>query len=1251
MKVKAKPQDSRWTEEQWQAIAGEGNNILVAAAAGSGKTAVLVERIIQKITDPVHPVDVDRLLVVTFTNAAASEMRKRIGEAIDKALSRRPASSHLRRQLALLNRAVISTLHAFCLHVVRNHYYKLDIDPQFRIADETEAELLREEVLEELFEEEYAKPDNGDFYALVDRYTSDRSDAGLAELIGRIYDFSRAHPDPDDWLEQMVARYAVDPRTPVDDLPWTKEVLQGVKWQLEGCQTLLRQALTLTEAPGGPTVYADTLTDDLRQVEELIGQSSWETMYAAFERLAFDRLKAVRGGDGDNTLQEKVKAVRDQVKKQVSRLKSDFFSRPPQDMVRDVSEMAPVVRTLVRLVQLFGKRYWEVKKARGLVDFDDLEHLALCILRRQDGDSGTAAHTYARMSPSEVALDLQRQFVEVLVDEYQDTNLVQEAILQLVTRGDNLFMVGDVKQSIYRFRLAEPALFIRKYGCFSQTGEGPGWRIDLARNFRSRVEILDAVNAIFRQIMDERIGDIAYDRQAELKPGAVYPANGDTTAELLVINRGEPVKESAPDERGGENEERLTAQAEEELEPAQLEARLIARQIKALMEKPYQVVDQQTGKLRNVTYRDMVILMRSMPWASTVMDELRQQGIPVYAELSTGYFEAVEVAVMVSLLKVIDNPDQDIPLAAVLRSPIVGLTEDELAQIRLQHRRGSYFSALKAACRTLHNEPLGEKLNRFYNQLQEWRTWAREGALSELIWQLYRETGYYDFVGGLPGGKQRQANLRALYDRARTYEATAFRGLFRFLRFIERIEARQDDLGTARALGEQEDVVRLLTIHKSKGLEFPIVFVAGLGKAFNRQDVQGSVLLHKALGFGSRFVDPEQRITYPTLPQMALKQRLHLEAVAEEMRVLYVALTRAKEKLYLIGTVNDGEKTFERWRTALERKGQLLPDHDRVQASCYLDWIGPAVIRDREVPEWRRAEQSNSSSWAVTLVERSALNETDEEQQAREIAQWQAIKNGEPVQGSSAFQEQVKRQLSWQYPYRSAATHRSKQTVTEIKRAWMAPDAYTDTYYIRPSHSSQAVRPRFVQLEQLTAAEKGTAMHLVMQHVPLTAPVTADRVRALVERMVERELLTDEQAQAIDVAAIVRFFASDIGQRLLAAFFVRREVPFSYGLPASQIYRDWEENLLSSGEEEVVLVQGAIDCIFRDERGLVLLDYKTDAVESRFRGGFEAAQAVLLERYQLQLQLYSRALEDIWQEKVTEKYLYFFDGGHWLKAP
>ncbi|WP_078551481.1 helicase-exonuclease AddAB subunit AddA [Bacillus alkalicellulosilyticus] len=1234
MKIVEKPIGSQWTDDQWKAIDANGNNILVAAAAGSGKTAVLVERLIRKITNESNPVDVDRLLIATFTNAAASEMRKRIGEAIEKELIKKPSSLHLRRQLSLLQRANISTLHSFCMAVIRKYYYKIDIDPTFRIADDTEAELLREEVMEELFETEYGKDDNDAFYELVDRYSSDRSDNELQILIRRLYDFSRAHPAPALWLSELRNAYQVTDS--IDELVWTTDIMKDTQLQLQGCLALIQQGFELTRLPGGPYAYAETFEEDLQLVESLQQATTWNELYEKFQTVSFSKLKTIRKNDDVlKDLQDHAKKIRERLKKQVTKLQQELFGRSPELMVKDLKEMAPVVSTLVDVVLSFAEGYQTIKKEKGLVDFADLEHFALQILTTDKRQIGI-------YEPSEVAYEYKQQFVEVLVDEYQDTNVVQETIVKLVSKDNNMFMVGDVKQSIYRFRLAEPGLFLTKYKQFQKGGDDvPGWRIDLAKNFRSRSEVVDATNFIFRQVMDETIGEIEYDEDAELKLGASYPDYEHMNSELLLINRGEPL-EASEDEQDGIDEE-------EELETAQLESRFIAKKIKQLIDSKHQVYDGKTGKFRNITYRDIVILMRSMPWAQTMTEEFKQYGIPVYAELSSGYFEATEVSVMMSLLQVIDNPYQDIPLAAVLRSPIVGLEEEELANVRLQ-KRGSYYDAVKKASETIEDNETKRKISNFIENVKRWRTEARQGALSELIWQLYRETGYYDYVGGISAGKQRQANLRALYDRARTYEQTSFRGLFRFLRFIERMQDRGDDLGAARALGEQEDVVRMMTIHKSKGLEFPVVFVAGLAKQFNMMDLRSKVLLHKELGFGTKYIHPKLRITYPSLPQLAIKKRMHLEMIAEEMRVLYVALTRAKEKLYLLGTVKDAEKACQNWSMQAGVSDWLLPDYERVQAKSYLDWVGPAVLRHHSATDYRQQESEaeavcqDSSKWNMAFIDSKELVALDEETEAASENWLEAVKQWEPVQLEETYAKTITEKLDYQYPFSGAASFRSKQSVTEIKREKTAMEDLSDTTFVGSFKAEKADRPRFMQKQSLTSTEIGTAVHLVMQHIPLQEAVTKETVEQLLGKMIYNELLTEEQSDVINVDAIVAFFETEIGQRLIRAPFVQREIPFSFSLPAKEAYHNWPEH-----EQEVVLVQGVIDCLFTDDKGTVLLDYKTDAITDRYKGGFKEAESHLKERYTIQIDLYSRALEGILKEPIAEKYLFFFDGNHLVK--
>jgi ATP-dependent helicase/nuclease subunit A len=1239
-----KPEGSQWTDDQWKAIAASGQDILVAAAAGSGKTAVLVERIIRKLLSDEHPIDVDRLLVVTFTNASAAEMRNRIGEAIEKELKKNPSSLHLRRQLSLLNRASISTLHSFCLEVIRKYYYMLDLDPGFRIADDTEAELIREEVLDDLFEEQYSIEDNERFFDVIDRYTSDRSDSDIQVIVRKLYDFARANPNPDGWLQQLIAQYDVTEEMTVDSLPFITFLLDEVRMQLQGVEAVLQEALTLTKSPGGPAPRAANIEDDLQQVIKLIEASntSFSMLHEQFQSLSFSRLKPCKGDDFDPELIDKVSDLRKKAKTSLEKIQSELFVRPIHAYLEDLKTMKPVVEMLVSLVREYGRRYEAVKKEKGLVDFSDLEHYCLQVLRDENSDE-------QMLIPSEVAKQYRVQFTEVLVDEYQDTNMVQESIIQLVTKDEeetgNLFMVGDVKQSIYRFRLAEPFLFLSKYKRFTQHGDGSGLRIDLNKNFRSRSQVLDATNFVFHQIMDETVGEIQYDDDASLKLGAGYPKSEGMETELLLITKDQP---EVPSDGEEESEQGQAEFSEAELETAQLEARVMARKIKEMVQNRFQVYDRKLDRMRNVTYRDFVILLRSMPWAPQIMEEFKQHSIPIYADLAKGYFDATEVTIMMSLLQVIDNPYQDIPLAAVLRSPIVGVTDEELARLRLADKKGTYYEAMKAFMATaMKDDILYKKVFRLYESLQKWRTQARQGALSSLIWQLYRDTGFFEFVGGLPGGKQRQANLRALYDRARQYESTSFRGLFRFLRFIERMRERGDDLGAARALGEQEDVVRLMTIHSSKGLEFPIVFVAGLSRRFNMMDLHQPYLLDKELGFGSKLVNPKLRISYPTLLQQTIKRKMKKESMAEEMRVLYVALTRAKEKLLLVGTVNQLANTLTKWKSVLQHPEWVLPVHIRAGAKSYLDWIGPSIIRHQHSKQLMGEEEhsilqevyEHPSSWKFEVIHASQLADETHQDQVDHEEFLTALKEGKRVPIESERKDEVEARLRWQYAYQAAAVHRSKQSVSDIKHQRQLTEDSSDESFIRKFRAPLADRPRFMQEKSLTAAERGTAMHLVMQHVPLDQDITSELVLELVASMVTKELLTAEQASEIDVASIVAFFQTDIGKRLQRATHVYREMPFSLSLPASEAYATW-----SAPQEEAVLVQGVIDCLFEDEEGLILVDFKTDNISDRFEGDFERAKPYLLDRYQVQVSLYAKAIERILKRPLAARYLYFFDG-------
>lgn len=1271
-----KPENSTWTDDQWDAIVTSGSNILVAAAAGSGKTAVLVERIIRKIS---ANSDVDRLLVATFTKAAAAEMKDRIRQALEKELERQPESEHLRRQLALMNRASITTLHSFCLDVIRRYYPLIGLDPGFRIANETESELMRLDVLDQLFEQKYeGAGDDGAFLRLADRYGGERGDEPLYRLVQQLYDFAQSHPWPEYWLRQTAEAFAVTTVAELQSSEWVLSLQGDIQLALEGAASLLHQALELTREPAGPAPYAITFEEDLflvNSLSELIRTTPWEQWMESFQAIQFGKLKSMRGDEYDKSLQEQAKDLRDNAKKGISTLADELFGRSAEQFLDELQELAPLMSALSELVIEFGQLYEAAKRAKGLLDFGDLEHYCLRILR-------DPSSTPASMMPSIAALEFQQQFDEILLDEYQDTNMVQEAIISLIERqgSGNRFMVGDVKQSIYRFRLAEPKLFLQKYKSYYSRNDvidpqlsdsKQGLRIDLARNFRSRSEVVDGVNAVFHAIMRENVAEMDYDKRAELVCGAAYPDSEPVDAnkiQFAVLNKAdmddeaeegsESAEAAEQSEESDQSDAAPAAQSASDLKVAQLEARWIAEQLRTLVQSGYQVYDGKRRESRPMQWRDIVILLRAtQQWAPILIEELQANGIPAYAELSSGYFDAVEVETMLSLLRVIDNPYQDIPLAAALRSPLFGLDAEELARIRIQSAKSTYYDAVLHAAGDLYlEEESRRKLSLFLDSLDRWRGEARQGSLADLLWEIYRETGYYDFVGGLPGGTQRQANLRALHDRARQYEATSFRGLFRFLRFIERMRDSGGDLGTARALGEQEDVVRIMSIHKSKGLEFPVVFVAGLGKLFNQQDIRSAFLKHKQLGFGPRYVDPMLRISYPTLPYLAIRRAMRMEMLAEEMRILYVALTRPKEKMFLVATVSDAEAKLKRWLSSIDASGKL-PDFRVASARSFIDWLGPMAARqlaqqqsfdlDQTMPEW----QAGIVPASLFVTEAAAATEADETFSDAMEERLQAVTSLSLLDDVEA-DEQLRTRLEWYYPHKAAAAIAAKTSVTEMKRlhAVVIEDAFSmdepplEETVIDPTNADvnatsenftfRLRRPAFMEEVSLTAAEKGSVNHLLMQHVPLTFAIDEAMLNQTVANMIGTKMLTFKQSEAINVPAVAAFFQSELGQRLLRSDWIRREVPFSCMFKASRVYPDADETLAT----EPILIQGVIDCLFEDEKGVVLLDYKTDRI-------FMQEWSTAAERHRFQLELYAEAIESILGRKVNECHVFFFDGG------
>lgn len=1236
-----------WSKEQLSAIQARHQNLLVAAAAGSGKTSVLVERIIQRVLDKEEPVDIDRMLVVTFTNAAAAEMRERVGAALSEALQDTHDAKYIERQLLLLNSASISTIHAFCQSVIRQHFHLLNLSPKFRVANEVETGLLKLNLLERLFEAKYAAVEAG-FLAVVEHYGGEKSDDSLYALVLSLYDFSRSHLEPETWLSGLKAKFDLPVDANIEDTPWSKIIRDKFIMDMKGSRQALERLCCEVTKPGNPAAYMGVFRSDIGVLDGLIeaAASSWQVLYNAINSCEFERLPSV-GKEVDKENKEYFQAERNKAKKKISDCRDSMFTRSPEDLLDDMRLAAPVVSALAELVNDFAAEYSKAKLSKGILDFNDLEHYCLKVLA-EEGNG-------AKLRPSIAAKALQEKYVEIMVDEYQDTNGVQEAILQLVARSSepNLFMVGDVKQSIYRFRLAEPELFLQKYRSYAGSGKDE-CRVDLARNFRSRAGILQAINFVFRQVMNPEVVELEYGEVECLYPGADYPPTERTClegpVEVLVIDNTSDKGESsaqARDDSAAESQESSEDASEhemaEEFSGFELESMLIVRRIKELVASKCYVWDKHAKQYRPLAWRDIVILLRSVKGkADILLETMRQAGIPVYAELAEGYFQETEVQVILSLLSIIDNPRQDIHLAGTLRSPLGGFSEAELAEIRLCDRRGDLWEAVSQAAIVLseEHEPTRLKLKSFLAQLNGWRSMARCKGVPELVWKIYRDTGYYDYVSGLPGGIIRQANLRALYDRARQYETTNFRGLFRFLRFIDKLKDKGSDMSVARALGESEDVVRVMSIHKSKGIEFPVVFVADMGKLFNMQDSRQTVLKHKKLGLGVYASPPGVRLRYPTLARHGIAIKQEMETRAEELRILYVAMTRAREKLILTASTSNLAKKCLKWHGQAGTMDEFLPDTAIAAANSYLDWLGPALMRHSDgavIAEYAGREQEEymladrESHWDIKIVKSAELSLPEE--QMVDSTLLDKIRKLEQLEAGEGT-DWVDKKLGWQYPQQITVGKPAKMSVTEIKQRFETMNSSESVRMYEKTHIYD--QPRFIQTNhKLTPAEMGTAMHTVMQHLDLARDLSIEGLKTQVEGLVLKEMLLSEHAETIDLKAVADFFHSLLGQRMLAATYLKREVPFSLMLPAERFYPEMR------GSEEKVFVQGVIDCLFRDKDGLILLDYKTDRMQNN--------TAALKEKYGIQLQIYAEAVQTIFKEAVKEKYLYVFSTGETVK--
>ena len=1301
-----------WTTEQQQVIDLRNRNILVSAAAGSGKTAVLVERIVKIITDKNHPVDIDHLLIVTFTNAAAAEMRERIGNAIEKALDEQPGDEHLLRQLTLIHNAQITTIDSFCLYVVRNHFHEIDLEPNFRIGDEGELKLLREDVLGKVLEQNYEEPSEA-FSNFVEGYASGRTDAALNEMILQLYEFSRSYPWPEKWLDSFVGIYRIENREELDRAEWLAPLTQNIRFVLKDCEQLLKQALAVTQQDDGPDMYEKAVRSDLEKYESLSKLTSFCELSGALSDIKYDRLASSRGFEGDPDKLELVKSLREQAKDVVKKLCKQYFFCSPEMMIEQLERTEPMLEEVVRLTKQFADEFAAAKRRKNLVDFHDVEHFALQILVDEETEKA-----------KKTAEEFRDTFEEIMIDEYQDSNEVQETLLRSISREErgenNIFMVGDVKQSIYRFRLARPELFMKKYDSYSLE-ESTTQRIDLHKNFRSREEVLTCTNDIFYKIMARSLGNVEYDAEAALYPGASYPA--------MPVQENPVGEKAAEDEKvsgkqiNGFTPEILLADSNDELledtelsDKKTLEAKIVAEEIRHLM-KTQPVTDKATGELRAARYSDIVILLRSLSgWADSLVEVLNGNGIPAHTVSSTGYFSTVEVQTVLSMLRLLDNPRQDIPMAAVLRSPMAGLTDEELAVLRLEDGSVPFHEAVLELAEGLYEEDgqkeisdseadseadqkqgrnadgkkeddiettAHRKLLKFYKKYRQLRQLVPDTPIHELIEIILRETGYGHYVAAMPAGSRRTANLNMLLEKAAAYEKTSYKGLFHFVRYIDELQKYDVDFGEADMVGENEDVVRIMSIHKSKGLEFPIVIVSGMGQNFNKQDTRSKMVLHPELGIGLDYMDGKKRIKSPTIAKKAIAKQIELENLGEELRVLYVALTRAKEKLILTGTLKDAAEKLEFYRQqanlskAADRPLSYLT---REGASGYLDWILPAVL-------------SYGDKYPVRIVEAAELV-LDEVENQLEQNENLTERIGEIKAADPQLVGQLKQRFSQRYPYQTDILRKNKYSVSELKHRAMREKFEAEQEETIPAFLEEPVTPTiplFIQRQGSVEQEaqnkaqdagqeaeskaeqkiksntanrgalRGTAVHRVMECYDFASEKS---VYEQMEAMEKEEKITADMRALVREQTVADFVSSETGKRMALAQrggALYREKPFvmgfteeelenyGFGAGAQMIENEVQtenaqqeivlENVSRENhmhEEDLTLIQGIIDVFWIEDDGITVLDYKTDRVDT--------AQE-LIDRYATQLKLYADALERVFATrklKVKEILIYSF---------
>ena len=1266
----------KFTPEQQRVIELHNSNILVSAAAGSGKTAVLVERIIRMICDGEHPADIDRLLIVTFTNAAAAEMRERIAAGIAARLEADPGNEHIQKQSALLHNAQITTIDSFSLFLIRNHFNEIGLDPDFRVADEGEIKLLQQEVLAQLLEDAYAGnfvPEALEqFHACVEYFCPGGRESVLEQHILNLSRYAGSFPWPEEWLEERKNDYAAGDMEALVRSDYGQYLTERVNRTVEGCLEKLREVKRLCELPDGPYMYGELTDAEIEQLERLTDCKNLEEQAAKIPAVTFARLPSKKDDSVDPAKRELAKAIRNSVKDTLSDLSESYFKTPLELAVEQGKACREPLRILLDLVLEFDRRLLAAKQERHLIDFSDMEHYALQILLKREkveetGSTGTnRAETKYRIVPSDVAMEYRQYFQEILIDEYQDSNLVQEYLLSAIS-GEaegyyNRFMVGDVKQSIYKFRLARPELFLEKYDTYQENGDL--CRIDLAKNFRSRVQVVDAVNDVFSRIMSRKIGGIAYDDKAALYPGATYPAAEDPAygSEALLIRK--PEKGEREESGIGEQHAEGAGVLLDYDNVRQLEALAIAARIKQL-KGSLKVMEKSTGELRPVRYSDIVILLRTTSgWDEEFKKILEQQGIPVYITSKTGYFGALEVQELLQFLRVLDNPRQDIPLFGVMQSVFGGFTQEEIAQIRSggeghSRKRMTLYEALKEVAqsgRTVEEgeeisagesageeAELSQKADTFLQRIGHYRDLTPFTSIRDLLQRILDDYDYLNYVTALPAGSKRRANVEMLLTKASAFEKTSYFGLFHFIRYMEQLEKYDVDYGETDTLDENADVVRIMSIHKSKGLEFPVVFVSGLSKRFNMQDANQSLIVDMDLGVAVDYVDSARRIKNKTLRRAVLSAKMKEDNLAEELRVLYVALTRAREKLILTAVL---DKADEKWELAQMTGQERLTYLDFCEAGSYMDFLLPILPKTGIAVKTMRTED-------LTAEEiREQLRMGDRREELQRVADGEVLLPGDPEENERKLMR-LRERFAYQYPHPGLQKLYTKTTVSELKIAAMAEKDEAAFHTFEEKEVVPYIPAFRREQEKVSGAVRGSAFHRVMELLDFTyvfvesglfekcpgdyetyrKRLDAERLKKRLEEFLQRETvslrLTEEYAKAVSLPKILNFLEQELAYRMWRAQeqgLLYREQPFVLGIDAKRLDPDLPEG-------EKVLIQGIIDVFFIEDGEIVLLDYKTDVIDS-----LEA----LWNRYNVQIQYYEEALTKLMQMPVKERILYSF---------